>query len=205
MNAAAAHDLAYPDLKGTDKITEDCWKCGGSGVIQAFRNVVGGQCFACGGGGTSTVLVSSVRARRRRRARREAERAQAESARAQLVGDANDAAIAELVAAYPPFAAAVDERGRTLTREASAAVVAVRDNHAGGVQEAVASYRWSLGEIVDRLRPNRFPGKCRECMVPVPADAGWAGMHRHAVGGWATFCADHKPESRSGLTQIAEE
>lgn len=30
---------------------ENCWRCGGSGRIQAFSHIAGGCCFGCGGSG----------------------------------------------------------------------------------------------------------------------------------------------------------
>ena len=82
---------AYPELKGSDRVREDCGKCGGSGSVSWGVHVTGlvrenGRdryvpqvCFDCDGVGYRMVLVSSVRARETRQ-RRAAERAEARAA-----------------------------------------------------------------------------------------------------------------------------
>lgn len=73
---------AYPELKASDRVTEPCGRCGGSGNIGygnvAYTDVkvgaaVIGSCFDCAGRGTCSILVSSVRAREARQARKAAE------------------------------------------------------------------------------------------------------------------------------------
>ena len=39
---------------------DSCGKCNGSGVIQAFRHIGHGVCYACNGAGQVTVKVSSA-------------------------------------------------------------------------------------------------------------------------------------------------
>lgn len=64
-----------PGKKGTDRIEEDCYRCGGSGewtygmvtnVLHYTGRVTGRFCFECSGRGKVSVKVSSVRARARR-------------------------------------------------------------------------------------------------------------------------------------------
>lgn len=72
---------AYPELKGSDRVRETCWKCNGSGVVDwgnvVFSNGKGDArwCFECNGLGYTSVLVSSIRARQARQAKAEAEAA----------------------------------------------------------------------------------------------------------------------------------
>ena len=44
----------------TKKINDTCGKCDGKGVIQAFRHVDHGVCYACDGAGQVTVKVSNT-------------------------------------------------------------------------------------------------------------------------------------------------
>lgn len=82
----------HPQLKGSDRVREDCGNCGGTGVYDAPSRVtwdIKGKgettwCFACQGAGFTMVLVSSVRARARRQEKALAEaeaRAEAAAAR----------------------------------------------------------------------------------------------------------------------------
>lgn len=64
---------AYPELKGTDRVREECGKCGGRGSIMAFGHVYGGVCFDCNGAGSLSVLVRTVRARQTRERKANAE------------------------------------------------------------------------------------------------------------------------------------
>lgn len=66
----------YPGLKGTDRVREECGSCGGTGIYTgpsnaAWQRTVNGPtekwCFGCMGAGFHSVLVSSARARARRR------------------------------------------------------------------------------------------------------------------------------------------
>lgn len=68
--------MLYPELRGTDRITEECGRCAGSGLYDgptsatfhtATIGTTGPGCFYCQGVGSRSVLVSSVRARARRR------------------------------------------------------------------------------------------------------------------------------------------
>lgn len=68
----------YPGRKGAERITEPCGACGGTGIYSApsritfFTSSVGDVttgCFACGGVGSRSFLVSSARSTARRRAR----------------------------------------------------------------------------------------------------------------------------------------
>lgn len=38
----------------------NCRRCGGAGIIAAYKSVNGGECFDCGGSGKETVLVGSA-------------------------------------------------------------------------------------------------------------------------------------------------
>jgi len=67
----------HPDLKGTDRVTEDCDRCGGTGVYSApsgyeFYTATEGTvttgCFYCHGTGKHSRRVSSARSTARRRA-----------------------------------------------------------------------------------------------------------------------------------------
>lgn len=63
--------MPHPDKKGHERVIEPCDRCGGPGHINAFRHVLGGVCFKCGGAGANhTVLVSSVRQRERSRVKK---------------------------------------------------------------------------------------------------------------------------------------
>lgn len=44
----------------TKKIKDTCGKCDGKGVIQAFRHIDHGVCYACDGAGQVTVKVSNT-------------------------------------------------------------------------------------------------------------------------------------------------
>ena len=50
-----------------------CTKCDGTGTINAFRHVHGGQCFSCGGAGHFVRSEASVSRSRARAAKRRAE------------------------------------------------------------------------------------------------------------------------------------
>ncbi|AWY06683.1 hypothetical protein SEA_ZETA1847_49 [Microbacterium phage Zeta1847] len=86
MTNTTASDI-YPDLKGSDRVTVPCGRCGGTGVYSgpsnaSWDNGLGTTtwCFRCGGAKTETVLVSSLRAAERRRVKAAAEaRAAAEA------------------------------------------------------------------------------------------------------------------------------
>jgi len=93
MNATAtAADSYYvdpfPGRKGSDRVYETCWKCGGSGVV-SWGNVTfvaqgreDRHCFECNGSGKTSRLVSSARATARRQAKEAARQAElAEAAR----------------------------------------------------------------------------------------------------------------------------
>lgn len=184
-------EMAYPGRKGTDRVTEECWKCSGRGWIEAFGGIDGGRCWACMGQGGKSVLVSSIRARERRQAKRAAEQAQTDADRLERVGSANGAAIAALVSAFPAFAEALDERGRPATYAASEAMVFLRDG--GDIEGVVAHYRWLTGETVTNVRRNRFPGRCHVCGRRVCSDEGWIGQA--VQDGWRTYCQEHQPAS----------
>ncbi len=76
------HPIAYPDLKGSDRVREECGRCVDgvyTGPSNASWNRQDGRgqrtfCFYCGGAGYVTVLVSSIRARETRERREAAER-----------------------------------------------------------------------------------------------------------------------------------
>jgi hypothetical protein len=87
----------HPDKKGTDRVWQNCGKCGGSGNIPAFGHVLGGVCFDCNGTGGRGVLVSSLRVTARRR-ERAAEKAAAELAAKQAARTEWEAANADLLA-----------------------------------------------------------------------------------------------------------
>lgn len=83
--AAELYTDPYPGRKGSEKVTETCGKCSGSGVYTApsrvsfYTPAVGTQttgCFDCGGTGKYTRLVSSARATARAAAGRAAEHEQ---------------------------------------------------------------------------------------------------------------------------------
>lgn len=74
-----AYTDPLPDMKSTDRVKEDCAKCGGTGVYagpsghQFYTPATGGVntgCFSCEGRGYFSVLVSSVRSRAKRLAER---------------------------------------------------------------------------------------------------------------------------------------
>lgn len=180
--------VAYPHLRGRDTVTEECLKCLGKGHISAFAGIDGGRCWACMGRGSRSVLVSSVRARQRRRAKRARERAATDSERAERVGNERDAAIAAIIAAFPRFAEALDETGRPQTFAAEEMVLWQRQGTP--TTEVVEHYRWTLGETVHHLTRNRFRGQCHTCQAQVMPAVGWVGQ---AVDGWRTYCADHHP------------
>ena len=46
-------------MNATTKIFDSCGKCDGTGVIQAFRHINNGMCYACNGSGQVTITVSS--------------------------------------------------------------------------------------------------------------------------------------------------
>jgi hypothetical protein len=80
-----------PGLKGSDRVTEQCGKCAGTGIYSAPTGITWERgrgtgarpyCLACGGSGTFSVLVSSVRARVRREAKAAEARAAADAAAA---------------------------------------------------------------------------------------------------------------------------
>lgn len=180
--------VAHPELRGRDTVTEDCWKCLGKGHISAFAGIDGGRCWACMGRGSRSVLVSSIRARQRRQAKRAIERAATDAERSDRVGAERDAAIAAIVAAFPRFADALDETGRPQTFAAEEMVLWQREGTP--TTEVVEHYRWTLGETVHHLAPNRFRGQCHDCQARVAPAAGWVGQ---ATEGWRTYCTDHRP------------
>ena len=83
---------AYPELKGSDRVREDCGKCAGSGSVSWGVDVSGALytnkgvkivprvCFDCNGVGYRMILVSSIRAREAAAAKRAAEAASAAKA-----------------------------------------------------------------------------------------------------------------------------
>lgn len=89
----------HPGLRGSDRVSETCGRCGGSGLYVGptnakWENGSGSgsrpYCFQCGGAGVQRVLVSSVRARVRREvaARAEQERRDAETVAARAAWEA---------------------------------------------------------------------------------------------------------------------
>lgn len=67
--------MLYPELRGTDRVTETCGRCAGTGLYDGPTNATfhtatigttGPGCFYCRGIGSRSVLVSSARARDRR-------------------------------------------------------------------------------------------------------------------------------------------
>jgi len=179
----------YPGRPGHERVTETCGKCSGTGRLVGFEAIDNGRCWSCGGTGTHSVLISSIRARLRRQARREAETAQAQSEAQLRLTTELEQASAALIEAHPPFADALDEQGLPLTALASAALADVR----GGVPvaEVIQDYRWRTGEILINPRPNRYPTRCHECRAPVLAGEGQTAEHIHH--GWLTHCSKHAP------------
>jgi hypothetical protein len=70
MSEITGYTDPYPDLKGTDRVSEPCGKCGGSGLYDAPTSISwngrgnGNEplCLLCGGVGSRSILVSSARA-----------------------------------------------------------------------------------------------------------------------------------------------
>ena len=159
----------WPGRRGGDRVVEVCSRCAGSGVLPGVL-VDAGRCWRCGGTGEVSVLVSSVRARARRQAAREV----AAAHRSAQVSQEHDAAVSALVAAWPSFAAAVTgQAGDDAAYAASEAVMYLRQGVLQ-VDEAIAGYRFAIGEVVTGLRVNRFPGRCEVCQERVAASAGWS-------------------------------
>ena len=94
---------AYPELKGSDRVREDCGKCAGSGSVSWGVDVSGALytdkgvktvprvCFDCNGVGYRMILVSSIRAREAAAAKRAAEAAAAAEAFANRYHEWEDA------------------------------------------------------------------------------------------------------------------
>lgn len=179
----------YPGRNGSERVTETCTKCGGSGRIEAFGNVDAGRCWDCMGAGARSVLVSSVRARLRRQAKREAERTEVDTARLDRITEARAAAVSALSACFPPFSGVIDDQGRTTTVAAEEAVIHAAEG--APVEEVIEHYRWMIGETVSGLIANRFRGRCYTCNAAVAPGAGWIGQ---AYDGWRTFCTTHLPQ-----------
>ncbi len=51
------------------EIKTQCTKCGGKGIINAFRHICGGECFSCQGKGYVMISKKTLNARKRRAAK----------------------------------------------------------------------------------------------------------------------------------------
>lgn len=183
--APTRHVDPYPGLKGTQRVTQTCGKCGGEGWLPTI--VDGGTCWPCEGTGTVTVLVSSARAT----ARRQAAAASARASQAQSIGERRDAAKAALVARILDFDTAHAGRlGVVAGYAASQAVIDYRDH--GNLEQVVDDYDYAtrrrfLPRIVG---PNRYPGPCAVCRQRVPAGTGRRG---ETTSCWVIWCTAHVP------------
>lgn len=78
--AVVVYEDPYPGRKGTDRIYETCGKCSGTGAVGygnvtlVRKGVEDRWCFACGGSGKTSALVSSLRQTARRQAKAQTER-----------------------------------------------------------------------------------------------------------------------------------
>lgn len=131
-------EKAYPELKATDRVKEECGKCMGTGSVEWGANVNGviytGKqarvisrvCFDCNGLGYRMILVSSIRARETLAKKRAAEAAAkiAEAAARYATWKAENADLAEAVAELAKRGDhfAKDVEGRVLS-EAQASVI----------------------------------------------------------------------------------
>jgi hypothetical protein len=87
----------YPGRKGSERVSEDCWKCDGTGVVSwgnvtvQHRGREDRWCFTCGGSGQRSRLVSSARSTAKAQAKA-ATQANAEAADWQAEAPAREAA-----------------------------------------------------------------------------------------------------------------
>lgn len=72
---------------GDDTIRKACGKCGGQGVLNAFRHIAGGRCYSCKGVG----YFETTKRREANRLRRAEAKRQAEADRAAPLIEAADA------------------------------------------------------------------------------------------------------------------
>ena len=98
--------------RSDDRVVEPCRKCAGTGRIEAFSGIANGVCFACGGGGTRSILKSSIKARQRRDAQRRAENA-AQAEKARQAGEVRYAEAVEMFSDEPDLVAALETHGET--------------------------------------------------------------------------------------------
>lgn len=172
----------YPALKGSQRVTKTCGKCGGDGWIPTI--VDGGICWPCRGAGTVTVLVSSARATARRQAVAAAEQAE----QAATAGDHYDTAKAALTARIPYFEVAHSgQLGHAHAHAASQAVIDYRDRERAVDHYDYATRRRLLPRL---LGPNRYPDRCAACQQRVGAGAGVCG---DLPDRYLTWCAAHVP------------
>lgn len=192
----------FPGRKGSERVTITCWQCEGTGLYRAPSRITDQSgrkyCFQCDGKGSTSVLVSSARAR----ARRAAARAEQQQVHADEFAVKNDRAAAELAMHSPAFAQAWQDRelldpyGASQHEAALEAMIQHRDG--ASVQDALDTFDyWIRRRYLPELHgPNRFGKPCHVCGRPVPAGAGRLATNhdRPRVGPyWATYCSEHVP------------
>ena len=123
----------YPGRKGSERVWESCIRCHGEGWISWFGHVQGGICFECEGFKGSNVLISTVRARERRRVKRynDSITKKAESEAKQAAWIAENAELVERMNSYLHNSFVLDIAAQAETRPLSerqvAAVVRAMD------------------------------------------------------------------------------
>ena len=182
--------LAGAASRSDDRVVEPCRKCAGTGRIEAFSGIANGVCFACGGGGTRSILKSSIKARQRRDAQRRAENA-AQAEKARQVGEVRYAEAVEMFSDTPDVVAALETHGETwepghVQAWESYRLVAERG---WTPEKAVAEWKYATDREPRDWRPNRRRGVCRTCGAKVTRGAGVQGETRNQIWTYCTGCA----------------
>lgn len=184
----------FPGRKGSERVRSECTKCRGRGRLSTI--VDGGRCWACGGSGTVSVLVSSARARERRRARQAAEKAAAAAKRSDDLDKALSAAQDALRPVLGVLVDTVLESGRDgrpfeweqMRPNVRGILYDVRDGYRSPEDAIGYVHDYRCGDVFDT---NRYRGRCVACGATVNAGAG-ATLRVGST--WHALCPQHRPE-----------